>query len=82
MIGLRRPVAALFDKMIWSSPEVLAATLERAKGLGLKTSLAPQWYDVDTPSDLAELQAAAHRLDPAVAERTRRWLEKREGAVK
>jgi rSAM/selenodomain-associated transferase 1 len=77
LIGMRRPVTEIFDGMIWSSQQVLAATLERAERLGLNAALAPEWYDVDTPSDLAQLQAAAHLLDPNLAPRTCRWLEKR-----
>jgi rSAM/selenodomain-associated transferase 1 len=80
LIGMRRPVAEIFDEMIWSSAQVLTATLERAEGLGLKAAPAPEWHDIDTPADLAELQATAHRLDPKVAPKTHQWLEKRDRA--
>jgi rSAM/selenodomain-associated transferase 1 len=80
LIGMRRPVGEIFDEMIWSGPQVLSETLKRAETLGLKTAWAPEWRDIDTPSDLAELQSAAHRLDPTLAARTCRWLEKRQGA--
>jgi glycosyltransferase A (GT-A) superfamily protein (DUF2064 family) len=80
LIGMRRPVAEIFDEMIWSGSHVLSATLKRAEGLGLKTGLAPEWHDIDTPADLAELKATAHRLDPKVAPKTHQWLEKRNRA--
>jgi glycosyltransferase A (GT-A) superfamily protein (DUF2064 family) len=73
---MRRPLPEIFDAMVWSGPQVLAATLERAKRLGLMTALAPEWRDIDTPSDLAELQANVHRLDPELSPRTCRWLER------
>jgi rSAM/selenodomain-associated transferase 1 len=57
LIGLRRPQPALFAQMPWSTPEVRAITLTRARALGLRVRLLPSWFDVDTAEDLARLRA-------------------------
>ena len=57
LIGLRAPEPRLFERMPWSTPEVLPQTLERARGLGLRTHLLPVWFDVDTEEDLRRLDA-------------------------
>jgi uncharacterized protein len=58
LIGLRRPRAALFEDVPWSTADVLAVTLDRARGLGLRVRLLPAWFDVDTEADLRRLRAA------------------------
>jgi len=59
LIGLRRQTwpkaAGLFADVPWSTPEVLRATRERARGLELRHVELPEWYDVDDPSDLPRL---------------------------
>jgi uncharacterized protein len=57
LIGLRRPEPALFEQMPWSTPEVRAITVARARALGLRVRLLPPWFDVDTAADLARLRA-------------------------
>jgi len=56
LIGLREPRAALFEDVPWSTAEVLAVTLARARGLGLRVRLLPAWFDVDTEADLHRLR--------------------------
>ncbi len=53
LIGLKRPVPALFENVEWSTSTVLARTLERASALGLSVWLLPTLSDVDEPQDLA-----------------------------
>jgi len=55
LVGARVPRAALFEGIPWSTDAVLAATLERARRLGLRVSLLPAWFDVDTEGDLRRL---------------------------
>jgi uncharacterized protein len=55
LIGVREPRPALFDDIPWSTGTVLATTLERARGLGLRVSVLPAWFDVDTEADLLRL---------------------------
>lgn len=57
LIGLRAPRPALFEEIPWSTAEVLPLTLEKARRLGLRVHLLPQWFDVDTESDLRRLHA-------------------------
>jgi glycosyltransferase A (GT-A) superfamily protein (DUF2064 family) len=72
-IGLRAPCPQLFgDKIPWSTPGVLTATLACAAKAGLRVDLAPPTLDVDLPEDLDHLRAELARGDGAPA--TRAWL--------
>jgi hypothetical protein len=55
LVGLRRPVAALFEGMTWSTPHVMAQTRQRAQAAGLHWAELPAVSDVDEPADLAHL---------------------------
>ncbi|HET7040597.1 MAG TPA: TIGR04282 family arsenosugar biosynthesis glycosyltransferase [Gemmatimonadales bacterium] len=59
LIALRAGAVAprLFEKIAWSSPQVLAATLDRCRELELAVELLPEASDVDTPEDLHRLAA-------------------------
>lgn len=52
LIGLKRADLRLFEEIAWSTPAVLAQTLERARELGLDVHLLPEWYDVDDVDSL------------------------------
>jgi rSAM/selenodomain-associated transferase 1 len=57
MIGLQRPQPGLFSDMKWGTATVMDETRRRMRGLALSCGeLAPLW-DVDSPDDLAQLQA-------------------------
>ncbi|MBX3635900.1 MAG: TIGR04282 family arsenosugar biosynthesis glycosyltransferase [Rubrivivax sp.] len=57
LVGLRRPAPTLFSGVPWSTPQVMAATRERAREAGLRcTELAPV-ADIDEPADLIHLPA-------------------------
>ncbi|HEY2293531.1 MAG TPA: TIGR04282 family arsenosugar biosynthesis glycosyltransferase [Thermoanaerobaculia bacterium] len=47
----------LFEGIAWSTDQVLAATLDRCRELGLAVELLPEASDVDTPEDLRRLAA-------------------------
>lgn len=64
LIGLRRPVPALFEDMVWSTSTVLAKTLERAEALGLSVRLLPTLSDVDEPVDLAVWERVRATMSP------------------
>jgi rSAM/selenodomain-associated transferase 1 len=66
-IGLRRPAPELFQGIEWSTTTVLAETLCRADGLGLRLHLLPAWFDVDTAG--APKNRTLHRCLPALAGR-------------
>jgi rSAM/selenodomain-associated transferase 1 len=57
LLGLRAEVVSpqLFAGVVWSSPQVLAATLRNAERCGLATHLLAPAADVDTPADLWSL---------------------------
>jgi uncharacterized protein len=59
LIALRAGAVAprLFEEIAWSTPQVLAATLDRCRELGLAVELLPEASDVDTPEDLRRLAA-------------------------
>lgn len=56
LVGLKRPHPRLFQDIAWSTPEVLACTLDRAKEIGLPVTLLRTWFDVDEPQDFLRLQ--------------------------
>lgn len=56
LVGLRQDRPALFRGIRWGSPEVLRATLDRARRLRLKVRLLRPWHDVDRPDDLVRLR--------------------------
>jgi uncharacterized protein len=52
LVALGGRSGTLFQDILWSGPQVLATSQERARESGLKTSLLPTWYDVDIYQDL------------------------------
>ncbi|HEX7043459.1 MAG TPA: TIGR04282 family arsenosugar biosynthesis glycosyltransferase [Burkholderiales bacterium] len=52
LIGLTRPAKELFVQMPWGGARVLAATLERARALGIEFALLRMLRDIDTAADL------------------------------
>ncbi len=46
---------ALFAEIDWSTPRVLAQTLERCRARGHRPALLERWADVDRPEDLRRL---------------------------
>lgn len=64
---------ALFGEGVpWGTPDVLAVTLVRLRAAGLLVELAPPWFDVDEPGDLARV---AEDAEAAPAPRTCAWIE-------
>jgi hypothetical protein len=57
LIGVRSPHPNLFEGIPWSTDRVLPLTLERARQDGLRTHMLAAWFDVDTETDLARLEA-------------------------
>jgi hypothetical protein len=52
LIGLKRPHSYLFERIAWSTANVLAHTIERAANIDLCVELLPTWYDVDDVTTL------------------------------
>jgi hypothetical protein len=57
LVGVARRVPPIFDRITWSRPTVLEATLARINALGLRGRLLPFWYDVDGVPSLRLLAA-------------------------
>ena len=85
LIGLRTAHARLFADIAWSTPAVLATTLQRAGEIGLETRLLPVWYDVDDEETLhvliGELEGRglpfdSHGLTGGPASATRRFVDR------
>jgi hypothetical protein len=78
LIGLKRVHRNLFDRIAWSTADVLAHTVERAAEIGLEVEMLPRWYDVDdaeTLNRLCEELFATHQQDGAYsAPHTRAFL--------
>lgn len=55
LVGLKRPLPALFEGVTWSTGRVLAQTRERAAAAGLRVAELPPVADIDEPADLVHL---------------------------
>ena len=69
LLGLRRPVEAVFRGVDWSTEAVHRQTLGRANEAGLSVHEGDPWYDVDEPQDLVRLREELARR-PHLAPRT------------
>lgn len=56
LLGLRRPLPAVFVGVDWSTPQVLAQTRERLRDTGASWQEMPALWDVDEPADWARWQ--------------------------
>ncbi|CAN5868029.1 TIGR04282 family arsenosugar biosynthesis glycosyltransferase [soil metagenome] len=55
LIGLKQAHRHLFANIDWSTPRVLAQTIERAAEINLEVELLPVWYEVDDAATLVQL---------------------------
>ncbi len=75
LIGLRRPAPGLFDHPM-STRTVLDDTLARAAELGLRTSLQPPSFDLDTIEDLRPLaEVRSHPDTPDLCKNTLAYID-------
>jgi rSAM/selenodomain-associated transferase 1 len=52
LVGLNRPMPAMFENMTWSHDQVFTQTVTKLADLGIETRQLPIWFDIDTPDDL------------------------------
>jgi glycosyltransferase A (GT-A) superfamily protein (DUF2064 family) len=72
LIAASLPCSALLcDQPYPDSATICRDTLARAQSLGLRTATVAPWFDIDLPSELAQLVRALHGLPPHVARHTR-----------
>jgi uncharacterized protein len=74
LVGQARLYLPLFNGIAWSSAQVLAQKLDKARGLGLGVHLLPPWYDVDTPADARRLAQELLGLPPNCLPHTRAYI--------
>jgi rSAM/selenodomain-associated transferase 1 len=55
LIGLKRPLAELFENIPWGTDKVFETTVSLAQQLGLSTEILEELHDVDRPEDLKHL---------------------------
>lgn len=75
-LGMNQPHLTLYDVKM-STPNVSQDTLRQAERAGLTMHRLPDWWDVDTPADLARLQENLSKDEqniPATADYLRRNL--------
>jgi hypothetical protein len=77
---MTRPFPSLLRDVQMSTPNVLDDTLALAAAAGVQVALLPEWYDVDTVAELADLHAELATVDAAVAVHTRQFLVSLDGA--
>ena len=75
LVGAWPDALGIFTGIPWSAPDTFAASVERARSLGILPAVLPFWYDIDTVADLAFLRAHLRALPPATAPRTRALLQ-------
>jgi rSAM/selenodomain-associated transferase 1 len=63
LVGLRRQAPELFADITWSTPQVMAATRQKAKASGLSWAELPALGDIDVPDDLVHLRHLPHGPD-------------------
>ena len=74
LIGMGRAHLGVFERITWSTEVVYRETLERARELGLSVLTLPEWYDVDTATELRRLRDELAALPATVAPETRAVL--------
>jgi uncharacterized protein len=57
LIGLSKARARIFSDIPWSTPQVYARTVERAREMRLPVVNVPQWYDIDDEDSLRLLES-------------------------
>ncbi|MXY07300.1 MAG: glycosyltransferase [Rhodothermaceae bacterium] len=65
LLGMSPLICGLFDRIVYSKPNVLSLTLVRAHESGASVTQLPVWYDIDTPEDLRRLVSENTVLPPA-----------------
>jgi len=73
LLALDRPRPELFQGIAWSTPSVLAATAERAAGLGLRVRMLDELPDIDT---LEDVRAHWDELPALLTDRVRQRVER------
>ena len=57
LVGMRRPVPLVFERVDWSTPQVLAQTRQQLRQAGATWHELPMLWDVDEPADWERWQS-------------------------
>jgi rSAM/selenodomain-associated transferase 1 len=68
LLGLKRPLPAVFEDVDWGTPEVLIQTRKRLRSVNALWVEQPSLQDVDEPADWQRWQAGLQGLPPGSAE--------------
>ena len=63
LVGMRRPITAVFEDIPWGTDQVMHRTLETLKAKELTYRLLDTLWDVDRPEDLVRLQSLVPPLN-------------------
>jgi len=55
LLGIRGPLPPIFDDMPWGTASVWPETICRLEQAGVRSSILPDWYDIDQQDDLDQL---------------------------
>lgn len=66
LVGCNQPTPELFNNMSWSHDGVLAQTVAKLERLKIAHHVLTNWFDIDTPADMAVLRAELE--SPSLAE--------------
>jgi rSAM/selenodomain-associated transferase 1 len=73
LIGVTQSQPQLFKDIPWGTSKVFERTCKAAEALGIVVERIPQWYDVDSLSDLRRVCGGVAGTE-SVARYTRAWL--------
>jgi rSAM/selenodomain-associated transferase 1 len=73
LIGVTRSHPQIFERIPWGTSQVFEHTCKAAEALGMTVERLPQWYDVDSLSDLRRVGRGVAGA-AGIARYTRTWL--------
>jgi uncharacterized protein len=63
LLGLKSAHRRMFEDITWSTEQVAAQTLQRAREIGLDVHVLPAWYDVDDIDGLRRVEAELRQCE-------------------
>ena len=63
LLGLKSAHRRMFEDITWSTEQVAAQTLQRAREIGLDVHVLPAWYDVDDIEGLRRVEAELRQCE-------------------
>ncbi|MBI4526323.1 MAG: TIGR04282 family arsenosugar biosynthesis glycosyltransferase [Deltaproteobacteria bacterium] len=75
LIGMRRPIPEIFERIPWGSETVFSTTIHKLDSLGVPTYRVPVWFDIDAPEDLLCFEAIMDSSEDGPQRNTLRFLK-------